>query len=531
MASRYEVWLVDHVGTRLALLDTYSQFEYAKVTNDAGAFSVTLPGSFDDTLLAVDRRIEFWRGWDGGGLYLDFTGFIRHLTYVDDESGRETIEVAGPGLLDLLRRRIVAYDAGSTGAVKAGAADNIIRDFVRENLGTGAEASRQLSSTYFSVEANSTGLPSPVDVWLPTTNSEPTTTTLRSSLDLAGADLTVEYQQDAGRAWWAVGDTFLIDAEQMLIGTYYLDWASVTRAQGGTALAFHDVDAVVHRSFLTVAVNSSTTTIPVGRAALYAVGDGLLIDTEQLLVTAVGSTSITATRGVNGTTAATHVVSTIIYLLAISAAVEASGQNLLEVVQGVADMVRARGIEIVYDVVPVTTTTFQFRVYVGQTGADHSWPYGQNPVLLGKQFGNLAAPVHEVDWTDEANTLYVRGDGDGFGVSSATVLGIVLTSDATRQGQSIWSRTEALVDAGEALSRAEMDDVGRKALAASRRRLRFSCQIVETDGTRYGRDWRQSDRVTATNRGRYYTGYVRMVHVAMDGNGKEIIDAAFEVSV
>ena len=59
---KYEIWLSRDDGTRLALLDNVSQFEYAISLHQVGACVVHLPGTFDKTLLAADRRIEIWRG-------------------------------------------------------------------------------------------------------------------------------------------------------------------------------------------------------------------------------------------------------------------------------------------------------------------------------------------------------------------------------------------------------------------------------------------------------------------------------------
>lgn len=55
-----------------------------------------------------------------------------------------------------------------------------------------------------------------------------------------------------------------------------------------------------------LAVSSSATTFTTSASPTISAGDTLLIDSEQLYVTALSGTTATVTRGANGTTAATH---------------------------------------------------------------------------------------------------------------------------------------------------------------------------------------------------------------------------------
>src|SRR3990167_9897346 len=133
----FELWLTDNTGeTRLTLLDTFLAFEYARVQNDVGAWWVELPADFDEDLIMVDGRVEFWRGWEQGKLALDFVGFIRRLRFEMDKDGQETITISGPDANDILDRRIVAYAAGSSEATKTAEADNIILSIFRQNHNT-----------------------------------------------------------------------------------------------------------------------------------------------------------------------------------------------------------------------------------------------------------------------------------------------------------------------------------------------------------------------------------------------------------
>ena len=68
-------------------------------------------------------------------------------------------------------------------------------------------------------------------------------------------------------------------------------------------------------------MGASDTTVGVTSGADFAVGQTTMVDTEQMLVTGISSNTLTITRGLNGTTAATHAATTV-YVLRWPPAVE-----------------------------------------------------------------------------------------------------------------------------------------------------------------------------------------------------------------
>jgi len=96
---------VNGSGVRLNVLDQAGGFQYARIANGLGAFSITLPGDFDRDLLRVDRLVEFWRASEGQRLGLEFIGFLRGWTWNTDANGQTTLTIRGPDMNDLLRRR------------------------------------------------------------------------------------------------------------------------------------------------------------------------------------------------------------------------------------------------------------------------------------------------------------------------------------------------------------------------------------------------------------------------------------------
>jgi len=145
----HEIWLSDANGTRLTLLESVISFAYARVVNGIGAFSITLPNTFSGGMIQTDGRVEFWR--DGR---LQTAGLIRKMNYADDAKGLTTLVVGGVDMNDLLRRRIVAYAAGSVQASKSGHADDVLKAIVRENLGASATATRAWTGAGLTVQAD-----------------------------------------------------------------------------------------------------------------------------------------------------------------------------------------------------------------------------------------------------------------------------------------------------------------------------------------------------------------------------------------
>lgn len=57
---------------------------------------------------------------------------------------------------------------------------------------------------------------------------------------------------------------------------------------------------------LTGAANTTANTVTVSSASTLRVGQSVLVDSEQMLITAVSNSTLTVSRGVNGTNAANH---------------------------------------------------------------------------------------------------------------------------------------------------------------------------------------------------------------------------------
>jgi len=162
MATEYEVWIADQFGDRIAVLDAFESLQWARQTNGIGQFAIRFDtDKFDiNALWGVDRRIEIWRRPENGPRSLEMIGFLRYRKRETQVAGGKYITIGGPDQVDLLRRRIVAADAGSAGAEKTAEADDMMKEYVYEALGGGAGAGRNITALGFSIQADLTAAPS-----------------------------------------------------------------------------------------------------------------------------------------------------------------------------------------------------------------------------------------------------------------------------------------------------------------------------------------------------------------------------------
>ena len=156
MSAEYEIRLYAPSGTQLERVRTATRIEYVKRVNAPGYFDVTFPASsltipIYETL-AADARVAIWRKAVGASIYaLDFSGLCRQADLF--QRGQRTyLQLRGYGLETLLARSIVEADADSEDANKSGAADDVMKAIVREQLGPLAtDATRDRTAQGFTV--------------------------------------------------------------------------------------------------------------------------------------------------------------------------------------------------------------------------------------------------------------------------------------------------------------------------------------------------------------------------------------------
>lgn len=152
MATHYTARIADPFGNLLAEVANFvdnpdgggAALDYALSVGGIGALQLTLPASFDASLLRLDGRIGVWRSINGRPPALDGQAVFLIRTWVYTE---ETTTVTAYHVNDLLRRRIIAYYAGTSYSDKAAvAAGNQIKAFASQNLGSGIVSADRIGS-------------------------------------------------------------------------------------------------------------------------------------------------------------------------------------------------------------------------------------------------------------------------------------------------------------------------------------------------------------------------------------------------
>ena len=153
--KNYEIWLCHTSGHRIAQISNEAiSLQYAKKVNGTGWMNLTMPGEWNLSALRPDRQIQIWRTPQGGKQGLDFLCYISKWT-VSTKNGFTTTIISGEDQNTILKRRVVAYPSGDAKAYAAGVeVDDLMKLIVTNNMGSGAEAARDISDSGFTIEGN-----------------------------------------------------------------------------------------------------------------------------------------------------------------------------------------------------------------------------------------------------------------------------------------------------------------------------------------------------------------------------------------
>lgn len=168
MSARYELWLTNDSGRRMALLKDFTYLSYTRATRQFGSLEFGYPfdllASRFFTWFQPDWRVEVWRSAARGIPMRREDVFLlrKPHVYARAEDGVRIIRYYGRNGRDLLKRRHVAQRAGTTWASKTGAADDMMKEIVREQMLYGsavdengnADNSRAFPEGEFSVQGN-----------------------------------------------------------------------------------------------------------------------------------------------------------------------------------------------------------------------------------------------------------------------------------------------------------------------------------------------------------------------------------------
>jgi len=159
MAGVYQLRLKEPNGDLAAIIDDYRDMSFDKIVNELGSFVVLMNGYDAKTsLFELDGQIEVYRRDVTYGIdwYLEWEGFIRDFTFAFSEDGDYTFTANAVSYTHLLKRRIIAYQAGLSQTIKSDYGEIVMKEFVSENCGADALVAngriRDGNFTGFSVE-------------------------------------------------------------------------------------------------------------------------------------------------------------------------------------------------------------------------------------------------------------------------------------------------------------------------------------------------------------------------------------------
>lgn len=155
MAATYQVWIKNRAGTRVAVLTDetgpasgigHTQIRSLYLThleNHAGSFMLQIDGrSRLVPMFQTDCQLEVYRrvlnSYPASDWYLEWEGFFIGEERRIDSNGDKIFIAHGVGYLDLAFREEISYYATTAYTDKSGDGETVIKEFVEENIGSGA---------------------------------------------------------------------------------------------------------------------------------------------------------------------------------------------------------------------------------------------------------------------------------------------------------------------------------------------------------------------------------------------------------
>lgn len=193
-------------------------------------------------------------------------------------------------------------------------------------------------------------------------------------------------------------------------------------------------------------------------------------------------------------------------------------RDVLKTMQELANASTQQGVYVAFDIISPTPDTMQFLTYIGQRGVDHRFPNGQNPIIIGPEFGNMGACTLSTDWRNEIT--YAKAGGRGEGADR-------LTEDAQddeRIGQSPFGRREKFVNATQYETTTGLQAEAEAVVRQGRPKQLFRGKILDVPDTRYGVHWAWGDFVTVQAFNQGFDARIDAIDVLIE-RGKETISA------
>lgn len=146
----YNVYLCDADGVRLADASHFVSLKYARVVNAPSWLELELPvGAVDlNDVILPDGRIEVWRSVADRAAVLETecSWLLQSIEQAIDRNGAQTLKLYAVHPLWALGQpgRYALFARGSGQTRKSGAADNVIKAIIREQVASPTDNNRQL---------------------------------------------------------------------------------------------------------------------------------------------------------------------------------------------------------------------------------------------------------------------------------------------------------------------------------------------------------------------------------------------------
>ena len=201
--------------------------------------------------------------------------------------------------------------------------------------------------------------------------------------------------------------------------------------------------------------------------------------------------------------------------LAPNAELQGAWRELIQVCQDIANQSAGLGTNIYFDIVPVGSRTFEFRVYNNVRRMNRS-SSGPNPTYFSSDT-NLVDTHLRWDYRDEKTHWYLSGEGAGAGV-------LYTESGDTSRDYSLWGRIEGYANLGGEAGDTTNYFPKKQAekLRGSRPKLVMTANVKDVDGSIYGKDYHYGDVFGATAEGYVFDAVINAVSVDVDGSGQSI---------
>lgn len=145
----YQVYVFDPYNAPLGVLPYFKSIKCALAVNQIGAVTLVVPGYISG--VGEDTRIEIYRD---GALLGETQFLVTRMEVAQETPGKLITTIYGSSAMTILDWPVVDYAPGKLQSWKSGYAGNVIRQLVRENLGSMATDPARDMSTYFTVPAD-----------------------------------------------------------------------------------------------------------------------------------------------------------------------------------------------------------------------------------------------------------------------------------------------------------------------------------------------------------------------------------------